>query len=52
MCQEITVEEWEANFDEIFAKVEQGETFIISNDSGRSCYLMPYDEYEEVQNEQ
>jgi len=52
MCQEVTVEEWEANFDEIFEKVEQGETFIIRSEDGKSCYLMPIDKYNEAQDGQ
>ena len=47
MCKEITVEEWEANFDEVFEKVEQGETFIIRGEDGKACYLMPFDKYKE-----
>ena len=52
MCEELTVAEWEANFDEVFAKVEQGETFIIRSEDGKACYLMPLDSYNEAQNGQ
>ena len=52
MCKEITVKEWEADFDNIFSAVENGETFIIRNEDGQRCYLMPFDTYNEVQNGQ
>ena len=48
MQKELTVEEWEANFDEVFEAVENGETFIIRDEKGRACYLMPYDQFEEA----
>ena len=50
MCKEITVEEWEANFDEIFEEVEKGKTFLIRDESGKGVYLMPYDQFEESTN--
>lgn len=52
MCEEITVTEWEANFDEVFDRVEQGETFIIRSEDGKACYLMPLETYNEAQNGQ
>ena len=48
MQKELTVEEWEANFDEVFEAVENGETFIIRDEKGRAFYLMPYDQFEEA----
>lgn len=47
MCRELTVEEWEADFDNVFEAVENGETFLIRTENGRACYLMPYAKYEE-----
>ena len=52
MYKELTVEEWESNFDEVFDKVEQGETFIIRDKDGKGCYLMPLDKYNEEQDGQ
>ena len=52
MCRELTVEEWEADFDNVFEAVENGETFIIRGEDGKSCYLMPLDKYNEAQNGQ
>ena len=50
MCKEITVEEWEANFDEIFEEVEKGKTFLIRDKNGKGVYLTPYDQFEESTN--
>lgn len=50
MCRELTVKEWEANFDEVFAEVERGKTFIIRAEDGKRCYLMPLDKYNEETN--
>jgi hypothetical protein len=50
MCKELTVEEWETNFDEVFEAVSKGETFIIRDEKGRAFYLMPYDEFDETNN--
>ena len=52
MCKELTVAEWEANFDTVFEAVENGETFIIRDEEGKGCYLMPFDKYNEAQNGQ
>jgi len=38
-----TVEEFEANFDELFERVENGETFTIMNGPSR-CLIMPIDQ--------
>ena len=48
MCRELTVEEWESDFDEIFEAVGRGETFLIRDEKGKAFYLMPYDEFEEA----
>ena len=48
MYRELTVEEWESDFDEVFEAVENGETFIIRDEKGRAFYLMPYDQFEEA----
>ncbi len=48
MQKELTVEEWEANFDEVFEAVSNGETFIIRDEKGKAFYLMPYDQFEEA----
>ena len=48
MCRELTVAEWEADFDAIFEAVENGETFIIRNEEGQACYLMPYSDFEKA----
>lgn len=41
--KEFTVEEFEANFDELFERVENGETFTIMNGPSR-CLIMPIDQ--------
>ena len=48
MCRELTVEEWESDFDEIFEAVGRGETFLIRDEKGKAFYLMPYEEFEEA----
>ena len=39
-----TVEEWEENFDELFERVENGETIGIVNKDGSAAVMMPADE--------
>ena len=39
-----TVEEWDENFDELFARVENGETIGIVNKDGSAAVMMPADE--------
>ena len=39
-----TIEEWEENFDELFARVENGETIGIVNKDGSAAVMMPADE--------
>ena len=39
-----TVEEWEENFDELFERVENGETIGIVNEDGSAAVMMPADD--------
>tara|TARA_R100000406_G_scaffold62820_2_gene43860 strand:- start:78 stop:254 length:177 start_codon:yes stop_codon:yes gene_type:complete len=39
-----TIEEWENNFDELFARVENGETIGIVKDDGQAAVMMPANE--------
>lgn len=41
-----TVKEWEENFDELFARVENGETIGIIKEDGQAAVMMPADEAE------
>lgn len=41
-----SVKEWEENFDELFERVEKGETIGIVNENGESAVMMPADEFE------
>ena len=41
-----TVEEWEENFDELFERVEKGETIGIVKEDGTAAVFMPADEAE------
>ena len=41
-----SVKEWEENFDELFERVEKGETIGIINENGESAVMMPADEFE------
>ena len=43
-----TVQEWEENFDELFARVENGETIGVINDNDQVAVMMPADEVEEM----
>ena len=43
---EFTVEEFEHNWDELFSRVENGETLTIITDEGQSGKMVPYSEYE------
>lgn len=40
-----TVHEWEKNFDELFARVENGETIGIINDKGEAAIMAPSDDF-------
>jgi len=39
--EEYTVDEFQDNFDELFARVEAGETFIICHPDGYKVYITP-----------
>lgn len=39
-----TVKEWEENFDELFERVENGETIGIENDNGHKAVMIPADD--------
>lgn len=39
-----TIEEWEKNFDELFARVENGETIGVVREDGQAAVMMPADE--------
>jgi len=39
-----TIEEWEKNFDELFKRVENGETIGIVKEDGQAAVMMPVDD--------
>ena len=39
-----TIEEWEKNFDELFKRVEEGETIGIVKEDGQAAVMMPADD--------
>ena len=39
-----TIEEWEENFDELYKRVEEGETIGIVKEDGTAAVMMPYDD--------
>jgi len=39
-----TIEEWEKNFDELFKRVEDGETIGIVKEDGQAAVMMPADD--------
>ena len=39
-----TVKEWEENFDELFERVENGETIGIIGDNGKAAVMIPADD--------
>ena len=39
-----TIDEWENNFDELFARVENGETIGIVKEDGQAAVMMPANE--------
>ena len=41
-----TLQEWEDNFDELFERVENGETIGIVREDGQAAVMMPADEAE------
>ena len=41
-----TLKEWEDNFDDLCARVENGETIGVVREDGKAAVFMPYDEAE------
>ena len=41
-----TVQEWENRFDELFERVEKGETIGVVREDGKAAVFMPADEAE------
>ena len=39
-----TVQEWDERFDELFERVENGETIGIVSDDGKTAVMMPADD--------
>jgi PHD/YefM family antitoxin component YafN of YafNO toxin-antitoxin module len=39
-----TVKEWDENFDELFERVENGETIGIMGDDGKAAVMIPADD--------
>ena len=39
-----TIEEWEERFDELFKRVENGETIGIVKEDGQAAVMMPADD--------
>ena len=39
-----TIKEWEENFDELFKRVEEGETIGIVKEDGTAAVMMPHDD--------
>ena len=39
-----TVKQWEENFDELFERVEKGETIGILGDNGQAAVMIPADD--------
>ena len=39
-----TLQEWEENFDELFKRVEEGETIGVMRDDGKAAVFMPIDD--------
>ena len=39
-----TLKEWEDNFDDLFTRVENGETIGIVREDGQTAVMMPADE--------
>ena len=39
-----TIQEWEQNFDELFKRVEDGETIGILKEDGQAAVMMPADD--------
>jgi len=39
-----TIQEWEQNFDQLFKRVEEGETIGILREDGQAAVMMPADD--------
>ena len=47
-----TIKEWEDNFDELFSRVENGETIGIVKEDGQAAVMMPsQDEFIKIHTE-
>tara|TARA_A100001035_G_C27471041_1_gene358860 strand:- start:358 stop:537 length:180 start_codon:yes stop_codon:yes gene_type:complete len=46
MMEIFTLKEWEENFDELFSRVENGETIGIVKEDGQAAVMMPASETE------
>ena len=46
MMEIFTLKEWEENFDELFSRVENGETIGIVKEDGQAAVMMPASEAE------
>jgi PHD/YefM family antitoxin component YafN of YafNO toxin-antitoxin module len=44
MINKVSIQEFEDNFDNYLERVENGETFIIKNNQGKSAVMIPADE--------
>jgi prevent-host-death family protein len=45
--KKFTIQEFQADFDNLLDRVEKGESFIITSEHG-DAMMIPYSEYEEV----
>lgn len=43
-----SVAHWEENFDELFERVENGETIGIETENGDKAVMVPADEFEQI----
>lgn len=43
-----SVAHWEENFDELFERVENGETIGIETENGDKAAMVPADEFEKI----
>ena len=39
-----SIQEWDENFDELFKRVEEGETIGIVKEDGKAAVMMPVDD--------
>lgn len=47
--EKFTTEQFQENFDELFARVEHGESFIISDKEHGDVVIMPAQNFENIQ---